>query len=144
MNTVEAQSTDSAATPATAGRRVIVCAGTGCMANGSLKVFEALKREMPAAGLNVVLEFRPESEGDGIRVSEGGCQGFCQMGPLVTILPEGILYTKVKAEDVKEIVDSTLVNGQVIDRLLYLDPQTRKRCHAPWIFRFTSGNPAWC
>jgi NADH-quinone oxidoreductase subunit F len=129
MNTAEAHNPASAATPAATGRRVIVCAGTGCMANGSLKVFDALKREMTAAGLNVVLEFRPEGSGDGIRVSESGCQGFCQMGPLVTILPEGILYTKVKAEDVKEIVDATLVKGTVIDRLLYLDPQSRKHCH---------------
>jgi NADH-quinone oxidoreductase subunit F len=128
MNTAEAQTQEPPA-PTTAGRRVIVCAGTGCMANGSLKVFEALKREMPASGLNVVLEFRPEPVDDGIRLSESGCQGFCQMGPLVTILPEGILYTKVKAEDVKEIVASTLARGKVIDRLLYLDPQTRKRCH---------------
>jgi len=128
MNTAEAQIHDAMTATGT-GRRVIVCAGTGCVANGSLRVFEALKREMPAVGLNVVLEFRPEPAGDSVRVSESGCQGFCQMGPLVTILPEGILYTKVKAEDVKEIVDSTLVNGKAIDRLLYLDPQTRKHCH---------------
>ena len=101
------------------------------MANGSLKVFHALKQEMVAAGLNVVLEFRPEGNGGGIRVSESGCQGFCQMGPLVTVLPEGILYNKVKPEDVKEIVETTLVNHQPVTRLLYLDPQTRKRCTGP-------------
>jgi NADH-quinone oxidoreductase subunit F len=131
MNTAEVSNQESPEPPCTAVRRVIVCAGTGCMANGSLKVFQALKQEMAAAGLKVVLEFKPESNGDGIRVSESGCQGFCQMGPLVTVLPEGILYTKVKPDDAKEIVATTLVKHQPIDRLLYLDPQTRKRCTGP-------------
>jgi len=131
MSTVEVAKQQASETPAAAPRRVIVCAGTGCMANGSLKVFEALKQEMAAADLKVVLEFKPEPDGAHIRLSESGCQGFCQMGPLVTVLPEGILYTKVKPEDVKEIVGTTLVNGQIVGRLLYLDPQTRKRCHGP-------------
>jgi NADH-quinone oxidoreductase subunit F len=131
MNTAEVANKESSELPVASHRRVIVCAGTGCMANGSLKVFQSMKQEMAAAGLNVVLEFRPESNSDGIRVSESGCQGFCQMGPLVTVLPEGILYTKVKPDDAKEIVENTLVNHQPIDRLLYLDPQTRKRCKGP-------------
>ena len=131
MSTAEAVNKVPSELPMASPRRVIVCAGTGCMANGSLKVFQAMKQEMAAAGLNVVLEFRPEGNGDGIRVSESGCQGFCQMGPLVTVLPEGILYTKVKPGDAKEIVETTLVNHQPVARLLYLDPQTRKRCTGP-------------
>ena len=106
MNTVGEVNKESSEVPVASPRRVIVCAGTGCMANGSLKVFQAMKQEMAAAGLNVILEFRPEANGDGIRVSESGCQGFCQMGPLVTVLPEGILYTKVKPDDAKEIVET--------------------------------------
>ncbi|MDR3677042.1 MAG: NADH-ubiquinone oxidoreductase-F iron-sulfur binding region domain-containing protein [Acidobacteriota bacterium] len=131
MSTGEAVNKVSSELPVASPRRVIVCAGTGCMANGSLKVFQAIKQEMAAAGLNVVLEFRPEGNGDGIRVSESGCQGFCQMGPLVTVLPEGILYNKVKPGDAKEIVETTLVNHQPVARLLYLDPQTRKHCTGP-------------
>jgi NADH-quinone oxidoreductase subunit F len=50
------------------------------------------------------------------------------MGPLVTVIPDGILYTKVRAEDVTEIVEHTLVSGEVVDRLLYKDPATRRHC----------------
>ena len=64
-------------------RRVIICAGTGCMANGAMKVFEQFKSEIANAGLRVVLELRPEAAGDEVRLSKSGCQGFCQMGPLV-------------------------------------------------------------
>jgi NADH-quinone oxidoreductase subunit F len=51
------------------------------------------------------------------------------MGPLVTVLPENLLYNKVKAEDVPEIISRTLVGGQPVERLLYVDPATKKRCH---------------
>lgn len=112
----------------TAMRRVILCAGTGCMANGAMKVFERFRNEMDGAGLNVVLELRHEAGDRDVRLSKSGCQGFCQMGPLVSIVPEGILYTKVRAEDVPEIVERTLVGGEVVDRLLYKDPATRKAC----------------
>ena len=66
----------AAAEAASGGRRVIVCAGTGCVANGSKKVLDALEKHMGEAGLDVVLEFRPEGHGDGVRVSHSGCQGF--------------------------------------------------------------------
>jgi len=109
-------------------RRVIICAGTGCMANGAMKVFEQFKREMADTGLHVLLELRPEAVSDEVRLSKSGCQGFCQMGPLVSVLPDGILYTKVRSEDVAEIVHQTLVAGQAVERLLYKDPSTRKSC----------------
>ena len=79
----------------TAMRRVILCAGTGCMANGAMKVFQRFRKEMDRAGLNVVLELRPEAGDRDVRLSKSGCQGFCQMGPLVSVIPDGILYTKV-------------------------------------------------
>jgi NADH-quinone oxidoreductase subunit F len=109
-------------------RRVILCAGTGCMANGAMKVFERFKEEMKNSGLNVVLELRPGAGDRDVRLSKSGCQGFCQMGPLVSVVPDGILYTKVRAEDVAEIVRETLAGGQVVERLLYKDPATRKAC----------------
>ena len=109
-------------------RRVIICAGTGCMANGAMKVFEQFKSEIADAGLRVILELRAEATSNEIRLSKSGCQGFCQMGPLVSVVPDGILYTKVRSEDVAEIVRQTLANGQVVERLLYKDPATRKSC----------------
>ena len=110
-------------------RRVIICAGTGCMANGSLKVFEAFKKQTEAAGIDVVTELKPEEHKGDLLLSKSGCQGFCQMGPLVTIEPEGTLYTKVKPEDVEEIIQETLVNGRIVDRLLYVDPVTGTHGH---------------
>ncbi len=108
-------------------RRVIICAGTGCVANGALKVFDAFRDAIADAGLDVVTELKREEGGD-VHVSKSGCQGFCQMGPLVTVLPEGILYTKVKASDVAEIVEKTLVANDEVERLLYVDPISGERC----------------
>ncbi len=109
-------------------RRVIVCAGTGCVANGAYKVIEAFNTQIAAAGISVTTEFKAETSQHDLRLNKSGCQGFCQMGPLVTILPDEILYNKVKVEDVEEIVRETLVGGKVIDRLLYVDPATKKHC----------------
>ena len=112
----------------TAQRRVIVCAGTGCVASGAYKVFQALVDQVRAAGLPVITEFRPEHEADAVRLNKSGCQGFCQMGPLVTVLPENLLYNKVRVEDVAAIVAETLVAGRLVERLLYVDSTTKKRC----------------
>ncbi len=115
-------------------RRIIVCAGTGCVANGALVVHSALVRGIESAGLDVVTELRTEdhaAESDanhGMWVSKSGCQGFCQMGPLVTIEPDGLLYVHVKEEDVDEIVMQTLRDRKVIHRLLYVDPSSESAC----------------
>jgi NADH-quinone oxidoreductase subunit F len=111
-----------------AQRRVIVCAGTGCAASGSYDVFKALQDQIRVAGLSVTTEFRPEQNGHDLRLNHSGCQGFCQMGPLVTVLPEDILYTRVKVADVPEIVSQTLAKRQIVERLLYVDATTKKRC----------------
>ncbi len=113
-----------------AQRRVVICAGTGCMASGALDVFNEFVRAIEAAGLPVVAELRPEeAPAPGfVHVSRSGCQGFCQMGPLATILPDGILYTRVKKADVTEIVETTLGRGQPVERLLYLDKAAGQRC----------------
>ncbi len=123
-------STESAL-PAIGRRRVIVCAGTGCVANGAYPVFQAFTDQIKAAGIAATTEFKAEESdqpGAPLRLNQSGCQGFCQMGPLVTILPEGILYTKVRLADVPEIVASTLVGHDIVKRLLYVDPGTKKPC----------------
>ena len=107
-------------------RRVVICAGTGCVANGSLKVYDEFKVQAKAAGLDLVVELKPEAKG--LFVSHSGCQGFCQMGPLVTVLPDGIMYTKVQASDVAEIVRVTLKEGKIVERLLYVNPADGSRC----------------
>ena len=109
-------------------RRIIICAGTGCVANGSLEVRDALAEALKKAGVDVTLELRKEEEHTGTYISKSGCQGFCQMGPLLHIEPGDILYTKVKVADVPEIVERTLQRGEVIDRLLFVHPKTGAHC----------------
>lgn len=111
-------------------RRIIVCAGTGCVANGAMKVYDELRLRINEAGLDCLIELKLEEEknSNSVLVSESGCQGFCQMGPLVTIEPDDIHYVKVKPIDVQEIVDHTLILNKVVDRLLYIDPTTGEHC----------------
>ncbi|NLW59876.1 MAG: NADH-quinone oxidoreductase subunit NuoF [Firmicutes bacterium] len=104
--------------------RILVCAGTGCVANGSLAVYEALKKEVEARGAYVTVDLLLEGEKTGVAVVKSGCHGFCEMGPLVRLEPSGILYTKVKAEDAAEIVEALLSGGEPVARLLYRHPLT--------------------
>ncbi len=134
MSTIDAVATleeiaaGYAARAASVRRRIIICAGTGCVANGSLKLQKAFSEGIEAAGMDVVTELREESDGDRTHVSKSGCQGFCQMGPLVTIEPENILYVKVREADVPEILEKTLGKGEIVERLLYVDPATKVKC----------------
>lgn len=110
-------------------RRIIICGGTGCIANGSLRVRDAMIREMKNAGINVDIQLRPEGQsGPDVHFSKSGCQGFCQMGPILRIEPEGIFYGHVREEDAAEIVQATLINGEIIERLVYVSPTTHKPC----------------
>ncbi len=105
--------------------RIIICAGTGCMANGSLNIFRRFQEVIKERGLSVAVALQKEKAD--IMLSESGCQGFCQMGPLVTLYPQGILYTKVKASDVEDIVDQTLLKGICVERLLYERPDNGEK-----------------
>jgi len=109
-------------------RRVIICAGTGCVANGSIKIYDELNKKLKAEKIKAIVELRSENNEGAIHVSKSGCQGFCQMGPLVTILPENYLYVKVKLGDVDEIIEKTIKSGEAIERLLYVDAATGQRC----------------
>ncbi|ACC98087.1 FeFe Hydrogenase HydB (NuoF) [Elusimicrobium minutum Pei191] len=105
-------------------QRIIVCGGTGCIAGGSLEVLEAFKKELSAKGLNVCTQIT-----DGCRgtyLSKSGCQGFCAAGPLVSV--GDIFYTKVKESDVSEIVEKTVIAGEIVERLLYTDPGHGQKC----------------
>lgn len=100
--------------------RILICAGTGCLAGGSGKIYDRMC-ELIAEHPDVEVHFGPEiAHGDGeIGVKKSGCHGFCEMGPLMRIEPMGILYTKVKLEDCEEIFEKTIKQGEVISRLLY-------------------------
>ncbi len=109
-------------------QRLIICAGTGCVANGAMDVYEALVDELKRQDLNVTVSLQKENgkAEDGYYVSPSGCQGFCQAGPLVTVQPQGWLYVKVKPEDVAELVKETFVRNQPLERLLYKNPADDK------------------
>lgn len=117
---------NSGAATATEKQRIIICAGTGCVSNGALKVHAAFLEKLATEEIEVDVILKPESEN--LHLSKSGCQGFCQMGPLVTILPDNILYTKVTVDDVPEIVDLTINSNVVIDRLIYHDPVSKEHC----------------
>lgn len=99
---------------------VLVCAGTGCIAGGSLKVCETLKKECERRGLQVYVGLTEHSgEEKSLHIKMSGCHGFCEMGPLVHIEPLGVMYIHVKPEDCCEIVEKTVLRGEIIERLTY-------------------------
>ena len=89
---------------------VLVCGGTGCTSSGSVKIIEEFERELAATGLT-----------EEVKVVKTGCFGLCALGPVVIVYPEGSFYSRVKAEDVKEIVDEHLLKGRIVKRLLYTE-----------------------
>ncbi len=98
--------------------QILVCHGNGCLASGAEKVTQALKAALEESGADAKVMA-------GIKTT--GCQGFCSKGPLLVIEPKGIFYQKVKPKDAKEIVEKTIQNGEIIDRLLYVDPNTGEK-----------------
>ena len=100
-------------------KKIIICAGTGCVAGGSLKVYNRLKSLMETENIPVEITLEAEPHEHAIGLKKSGCHGFCEMGPLLRIDPQGWLYTRVHIEDCEEIVQKTIKNGEYIDRLAY-------------------------
>ena len=102
--------------------RILVCSGTGCIATGSNKIHEIFQ-EMTDGVDGIKLEFAPhdKDEHDKIGVKKTGCQGFCELGPLVRIQKgdKVVQYVKVQPEDCREIFEQTVLGDTVIQRLLY-------------------------
>jgi NADH-quinone oxidoreductase subunit F len=94
---------------------VLVCGGTGCEASGSGPLHSAMARELEKRGLQ-----------NEVQLIRTGCRGFCAMGPVMVIYPEGIFYCQVQAEDVPELVEETLVKGRVVQRLTYKTPDAHE------------------
>lgn len=95
--------------------KILICQGTGCVSGGSEQLYELLK-------INIEEKYHDKN----IQLKRTGCPGFCQQGPLIVIEPEGIFYTKVKQEDVEDILESTMGVIKPVERLLYVDPTTNK------------------
>ena len=99
-------------------RKILVCCGTGCVAGGNLNVYHELKKRMDELGIPCEVSLT-EHHDDSVGLKKSGCHGFCEMGPLVRIEPEGWLYTKCQVSDVEEIIQKTILGGQFIERLGY-------------------------
>lgn len=97
-------------------RHVVLCGGTGCLSSHSAEIREEFVKLINANGLQ-----------DKVTVNQVGCFGFCSQGPFVKIYPEDTLYRMVKISDVEEIVEKDLIGGEVVDRLLYVDPTTQQK-----------------
>ena len=95
---------------------LLVCGDTGCRAANSMPIIDSLNEEINKAGLQ-----------DKVSVSLTGCFGFCAQGPIVKVHPDNVFYVKVSAEDAKEIVQEHLVNGNLVERLLFLEASEDKR-----------------
>ncbi len=95
-------------------RTLLICQGTGCTSSNSEQIRIELEREVQRLRLNDV------------RIDFTGCHGFCQQGPILVVEPENIFYTHVKIEDVPEIVQEHLINGNPVQRLLYRNPLTNE------------------
>ncbi len=97
-------------------RSIVVCAGTGCLSSESQLILETLEKKIKEEGLS-----------DKVSVNKVGCFGFCSQGPFVKIFPEDTLYRGVKVSDVDEIIEKDIKGGEIVERLLYVDPITKER-----------------
>jgi NADH:ubiquinone oxidoreductase subunit F (NADH-binding)/(2Fe-2S) ferredoxin/Pyruvate/2-oxoacid:ferredoxin oxidoreductase delta subunit len=87
---------------------ILICAGTSCVAFGSLRLRDALVAEIENRGLQ-----------DEIKVETTGCNGFCAVGPLMIVYPEGVFYKQLTVEDVPYFVEEHLVKGRIVKKHLY-------------------------
>ena len=87
---------------------LMICAGTGCVACGSVKIKDILKAELKNKGL--------ENE---IQVVMTGCNGFCANGPIMAVLPEGVFYQKLKPEDIPFLVEEHFLKGRPVEKFMY-------------------------
>ncbi len=97
-------------------RAIILCGGTGCLSSNSAQIAAKFKELLKERGLE-----------DEISVNIAGCFGFCSQGPFVKIYPEDTLYRLVKESDVAEIVEKDIINNEIVERLLYVDPVTKEK-----------------
>ncbi|MBO4579807.1 MAG: NADH-quinone oxidoreductase subunit NuoF [Clostridiales bacterium] len=97
-------------------RHIVLCGGTGCLSSNSKEIMEKFNELLAAKGLS-----------DKATVNQVGCFGFCSQGPFVKIYPEDTLYRMVSLDDVEEIIDTDIVGGQIVERLLYVDPASQNK-----------------
>ena len=97
-------------------RAILLCGGTGCLSSNSMEIKEKFQQLIDEKNM-----------GDKVTCNIVGCFGFCSQGPFVKIFPEDTLYRGVTPEDVEEIFTADIMNNQVVERLLYVDPITKQK-----------------
>lgn len=97
-------------------RHLLVCGGTGCLSSNSQEIIDRLQALIEENHLE-----------DKVTVNKVGCFGFCSQGPFVKVLPEDTLYRMVSVDDTKEIIEKDIIGGEIVERLLYVDPQTKQK-----------------
>ena len=97
-------------------RHIVLCGGTGCISSRSDEITAEFERLVAENNLS-----------DKVTVNQVGCFGFCSQGPFVKIYPEDTLYRLVQMEDVAEIFEKDILQGEIVDRLLYVDPNLEKK-----------------
>ena len=104
-------------------KQILICGGTGCVAGGSLKIYDRMQELLNERGVKctVKLDVHDHDHEESIGLKKSGCHGFCEMGPLLRIEPMGWLYIKVKPEDCEDIIEQSILNDEVVDRLVYRD-----------------------
>jgi NADH-quinone oxidoreductase subunit F len=95
---------------------ILLCCGPGCQAYGCRRLTDSFRDEIARRGLESRVELRTT-----------GCRGFCERGALLVIEPQDIFYQQVKPEDIPEIIEKTILGGELVERLLYQDPRTGKK-----------------
>ena len=97
-------------------RAILLCGGTGCLSSNSMEIKEKFQKLIDEKNM-----------GDKVTCNIVGCFGFCSQGPFVKIFPEDTLYRLVHIEDVEEIFEKDIMGGEVVERLLYVDPATQEK-----------------
>lgn len=97
-------------------RHILICGGPGCKASNSDNILKAFNEEIVRLNLQ-----------EDVKVIMTGCFGFCAKGPVIEIMPDKVFYIKVTEEDVKEIIESHILEGRIVDRLLYENEETKER-----------------
>ena len=93
----------------------MICAGTGCVSTNSLKVKEALEKEI-----------RKHKLQDEVKVIATGCIGFCERGPIAVVQPDDVFYQLLTEEDVPLLVEEHLLNGRPVEKLMYTSAKGEK------------------
>ncbi len=100
--------------------QVLICGGTGCSSSNSMLIADRMEEEIVKQGL-----------ADEVKVVRTGCFGLCALGPVMIVYPEGTFYSRVKPEDVPEIVEEHLLKGRVVDRLVYRESEGDEKVEVP-------------